>query len=122
MAEPMTPEIDRPNGEKAAADLNRETFEYPDYASAFYFVGDGGDMYRNEQRIREFLRLSEAERGFGEHMLSAIMLGGQSQRRELANIFGDDHTTVASDFATLIEQGMYKFDEDIEAYLRDKTI
>lgn len=45
-----------------------------------------------------------------------------SYRRELADIFGDEHTTVAPDFETLIEQSMYKFDEDIEAYLRDKTI
>lgn len=107
--------------QKAAADLNRETFEYPDYASAFYFIGDGQDTAGNSQRIREFLRLSEAERGFGEHMLSAIMLGNESQRRELAAIFGDDHTTVAPDFETLIEQSMYKFDEDIAAYLADKT-
>ena len=55
-------------------------------------------------------------------MLSAIMLGDESQRQELAAIFGDEHTTVAPDFDTLIEQSMYKFDEDIEAYLRDKII
>ena len=55
-------------------------------------------------------------------MLSAIMLGNESQRRELAAIFGDDHTTVAPNFEALIEQSMYKFDEDIEAYLADKTV
>lgn len=53
-------------------------------------------------------------------MLSAIMLGSESQRKELADIFGNEHTTVAPDFDTLIEQSMQKFDEDIEAYLEDK--
>lgn len=108
--------------QKAAADLNKETFEYPDYASAFYFVGDGEDTSGNSARIKEFLGLLDSEHGFGEHMLSAIMLGDESQRRGLAAIFGDEHTTVAPDFEALIEQSMYKFDEDIEAYLRDKTI
>lgn len=107
--------------QKAAADLNKETFEYPDYASAFYFIGDGQDTSGNSQRIKEFLRLIDSEQGFGEHMLSAIMLGDESQRKALAVIFGADHTTVAPDFDTLIEQSMYKFDEDIEAYLADKT-
>lgn len=106
---------------KAAADLNGETFEYPDYASAFYFVGDGQDTSGNSGKIKEFLELVDAEQGFGGHLLSAIMLGDESQREELAKIFGDDHTTVAPDFATLIEQSMYKFDEDIGAYLADKT-
>ena len=107
---------------RAAKDLNEETFEYPDYASALYFVRDGGDTSGNAQRIKEFLRLNQAERGFGEHMLSAIMLGDESQRQELAAIFGDDHTTVAPDFDTLIERSMEKFDEDITAYLQNKTI
>jgi len=108
--------------QKAAADLNKETFEYPDYASAFYFIGDGQDTSGNSVRIREFLKLLDSEHGFGKHMLSAIMLGNESQRRELAAIFGDGHTTVAPDFDTLIEQSMYKFDEDIGDYLRDKVI
>lgn len=108
--------------QKAAADLNKETFEYPDYASAFYFVGDGQDTSGNSQKVKEFLQLTESESGFGEHMLSAIMLGNESQRKELAAIFGDEHTTVAPNFEDLIEQSMYKFDEDIEAYLADKTI
>lgn len=108
--------------QKAARDLSKETFEYPDYASALYFVGDGQDMHGNAQRIREFLKLSEADHGFGDHMLSAIMLGDESQRKELADIFGDEHTTVAPDFESLIEQSMGKFDEDIKAYLRNKTI
>ncbi|OGK19707.1 hypothetical protein A3D80_01865 [Candidatus Roizmanbacteria bacterium RIFCSPHIGHO2_02_FULL_40_13b] len=108
--------------QKAAADLNREMLEYPDYASAFYFIGDGEDTQGNSQQISEFLRLREEERGFGGHMVSAIMLGDEPQRIELAKIFGDENTTVAPNFDTLIEQSMYKFDEDIEAYLADKTI
>lgn len=108
--------------QKAAEDLNRETFEFPDYASAFYFIGDGRDTVGNSERIEEFLSISEAEGGFGSHLLSAIMLGDEAQRRELVAIFGDDHTTVAPDFEALVEQSMYKFDEDMEAYLADKTI
>lgn len=108
--------------QQAAAELNRETFEYPDYASAFYFIGDGQDTSGNSTTVREFLKLTEAESGFGQHMISAIMLGGETQRQELAAIFGDEHTTVAPDFEALIEQSMYKFDDDIEAYLADKTI
>lgn len=108
--------------QKATADLNRETFEYPDYASSFYFIGDGEDTAGNAQNIREFLKLSEGEHGFGKHLLSAIMLGNESQRQELAAIFGNEHTTVAPNFEALIEQSMYKFDEDIGDYLKDKTI
>lgn len=107
---------------EAAVALNREVSEYPDYASAFYFIGDGEDTSGNSQKVREFLRLRESEHGFGGHMISAIMLGDESQRQELAAIFGDEHTTVAPDFDTLIEQSMYKFDEDIEAYLVDKIV
>lgn len=108
--------------QRAAAALNAETFEYPEYASAMYFIGDGQDTSGNSKKITQFLRLTEEEQGFGNHMLSAIMLGKESQRRELAEIFGDDHTTVAPDFETLIERSMEKFNEDIETYLADKTV
>ncbi|MDP3763393.1 MAG: transglutaminase domain-containing protein [bacterium] len=106
---------------KAAAELNKQVEEYPDYASAFYFVGDGGDTYGNAANITRFLQLNESERGFGEHMYSAILLGNEAQRRELANIFGDEHTNVAPDFDELIEKSMDKFDEDLEEYLKTKT-
>jgi hypothetical protein len=101
--------------------LNEEVENYPDYASALYFVGDGGDTCGNAGNIRTFLQINEAEHGFGEHMYSAILLGDESQRRELADIFGDEHTNVSPDFVTLIEQSMDKFEEDLEEYLRDKT-
>lgn len=107
--------------QRAAAGLNRQRERYPDYASAMYFIGDGGDTCGNAQNIREFLKRNDAERGFGEHLHSAILLGDESQRRELADIFGDDHTNVAPNFDELIEQSMGKFADDIEAYLRDKT-
>jgi len=106
---------------KAAGELNKEVEEYPDYASAFYFVGDGGDTCGNAANIRNFLAINETERGFGEHMYSAILLGNEAQRRELAEIFGDEHTNVAPDFDELIEKSMDKFDEDIEEYLKTKT-
>ena len=106
---------------KAASELNKQAEEYPDYASAFYFVGDGGDTHGNAANITRFLQVNEAERGFGEHMYSAILLGNESQRRELAKIFGDEHTNVAPDFDELIEKSMEKFDEDLEEYLKTKT-
>ncbi len=105
---------------KAAADLNKQVEEYPDYASAFYFVGDGGDTHGNATNITRFLQINESERGFGEHMYSAILLGGESQRQELAVIFGDEHTNVAPDFDELIEKSMDKFDEDLGEYLKIK--
>ena len=106
---------------KAANELNKLVEEYPDYASAFYFVGDGGDTHGNAANITKFLQINESERGFGEHMYSAILLGNESQRRELAEIFGDEHTNVAPDFDDLIEKSMDKFDEDLEEYLKTKT-
>ena len=105
---------------KAAHELNKQVVEYPDYASAFYFIGDGGDTYGNAANITKFLQLNEAERGFGRHMYSAILLGNESQRQELANIFGAEHTNVAPNFAELVEKSMDKFDEDLEEYLRTK--
>lgn len=106
---------------KAAQELNKQVEEFPDYASAFYFVGDGGDTYGNSANITKFLQMNETERGFGEHMYSAILLGNEAQRQELANIFGDEHTNVAPDFGELIEKSMDKFDEDLEEYLKTKT-
>lgn len=106
---------------KAASELNKQVEEYPDYASAFYFVGDGGDTYGNAANIRRFLQINESERGFGEHMYSAILLGNEAQRQELVNIFGDEHTNVAPDFDELIEKSMDKFDEDLEEYLKTKV-
>lgn len=106
---------------RAAAELNKQVEEYPDFASAFYFVGDGGDTHGNAANITRFLRINESERGFGEHMYSAILLGGESQRQELAVIFGDEHTNVVLNFDELIERSMDKFDEDLEEYLKTKT-
>ena len=106
---------------KAAEELNKQVEEFPDYASAFYFVGDGGDTHGNAANITRFLQINESERGFGEHMYSAILLGDEAQRRELAEIFGNEHTNVAPDFDELIEKSMDKFDEDLEEYLKTKT-
>lgn len=103
---------------KAAEDLNEQSQSYPDYASAMYFVGDGDDTCGNAANVRAFLQTNESERGFGEHMYSAILLGDESQRQALAAIFGDEHTTVAPDFEALIEKSMERFDEDVEYHLR----
>jgi len=107
---------------KAAGDLNEEVRKYPDYASAFYFVGDGGDTCGNKDRIKEFIKMNDDENGFGEHMHSAILLGNESQRKELSEIFGDEHTNVAPNFEELIEQSMERFNDDIEEYLSNKTL
>ncbi len=107
---------------KAAQTLGDEVADYPDYASALYFVGDGGDTCGNARNISAFLRDNDAERGFGEHMYSAVLLGDESLRGTLAEIFGDDHTNVAPDFNQLIEQSMLKFNDDIEEYLREKQV
>ncbi|MSU55260.1 MAG: hypothetical protein EXS46_01830 [Candidatus Taylorbacteria bacterium] len=106
---------------KAASKLNEQVEEYPDYASAFYFVGDGGDTCGNTENITRFLEVNDSEHGFGEHMYSAILLGNESQRKELAVIFGDEHTNVAPDLGELIEKSMDKFDEDLGEYLKTKT-
>lgn len=106
---------------RASSDLNEETYDYPDYASALYFIGDGEDTCGNEANIKKFLEIKDAEHGFGKHMLAAIMLGDERVRAKLAEIFGDEHTTVADDFDELIEKNMLKFDEDIEVYLKGKT-
>lgn len=106
---------------EASEDLNRETFKFPNYASSLYYMGDGEDTCNNAGNIKRFLNLSESEQGFGDHMLSAIMMGNETQRKALAGIFGEDHTTVAPDFDTLIEESMYKFDGDIGAYFAGKT-
>ncbi len=107
---------------KAAEDLNRESSNYPDYASAFYLVGDGDDTNGNSDNVRKFLEMDDRERGFGDHMRSAIMLGDESQRQTLADIFGDEHTAVAPDFEALVEQAMDRFENDITEYLKQKTI
>ena len=105
---------------KAASELNKQFEEFPDYASALYFVGDGEDTCDNVTNIKKFLQINESEHGFGEHLYSAILLGNEAQRRELAEIFGDEHTNVAPDFDELIEKSMDRFDENLEEYLKTK--
>lgn len=106
---------------QAADSLSREAAEYPDYASAMYFTGDGGDTCGNTENIRKFLSTNNAEHGFGDHMYNAIFLGNEQERAALATIFGDEHTKVAGDFDTLIERSMEQFEDDLEAYLANKV-
>lgn len=103
---------------KAAADLNKERKNYPDFASAFYFMGDGGDTHGNANNIRNFLQINETEKGFGRHMHSAILLGSAAERAALAEIFGEEHTAVAGNFDTLVETSMLQFEKDISNYTR----
>jgi hypothetical protein len=106
---------------KVAAQLNEETAKFPDYASAFYFFGDGGDTEGNGPNIRKFMENNDEENGFGRHMRSATLVGNESQRRELAAIFGDDNTEVAGTLEELIQTSMRKFEQDIQGYLEDKV-
>lgn len=101
----------------AAEDLHAEMDDYPDYASAFYFVGDGDDTHGNANKVRQFLEADDRERGLGQVMRSAILLGEEKDRQALGAIFGNENTTVASTFEDLVEQSMYRFDEQIEQYL-----
>ena len=105
----------------AAADLNDEKYQFPDYVSAFYLMGDGGDTCGNTARIKQFLELSDELTGFGHHIKSATLLGGKSEKAALAQIFGDENTTVAVNFEELVDQSMDKFDFDIENYTRNLT-
>lgn len=107
--------------QRAAAALSEQAYENPDYASAMYFIGDGGDTKGNSEKIRQFLLAKDKEEGFGNHMLSAILLGSESERSALAGIFGEEHTTVAGDFEELLTQSMERFSDDIEEYLKGKT-
>ncbi len=101
-------------------ELNKQVAQYPEYASALYFVGDGEDTCNNGENIRKFLAASEAQKGFGQHLYCATLLGTPAQRKTLADIFGDDHTRVAPEFETLIEESMNSFEDDLEAYLSTK--
>ena len=105
----------------AARRLSAESYDYPDYASALYFIGDGGDGCGNSENIKKFMRINDEEDGFGTHMYSAVMLGGEQERQILADLFGDEHTTVAATFPELVEQNMLRFDDDICSYLENKT-
>lgn len=105
----------------AAADLNEEKYQFPDYVSAFYLMGDGDDTCGNTERIKQFLEMSDETTGFGHHMKSATLLGGTSEKEALAKIFGDENTTVAGNFEELVDQSMDKFDFDIENYTRNLT-
>lgn len=107
---------------KAGRELNEETFEFPDYMSAFYFIGDGGDTCGNKANIKNFLGDSDSTAGFGEHIVSATMLGNERQRAELAEIFGDEKTSVAPDFNTLLKKSMEQFDDDISYYMEGKVV
>lgn len=103
---------------RAGADLNKQVADYPDFLSALYFIGDGDDTCGNSQKIKTYLQNTDSERGgFGNHLLSAIMLGSEELRSTLASIFGAEATSVAQNLDQLIEKSMLKFEEDITGYL-----
>lgn len=103
---------------KASEDLNGQARKFPDHASALYFLGDGDDTCHNQANIQKFLHMNEEEGGFGTHMKSAILLGQEKDRKILANLFGDENTTVAGDFESLVERSMDQFAHDIGHYTK----
>lgn len=68
-------------------------------------------LYYRTSKTPKFLNLNDTEKGFGEHMYSAILVRPESQRQELAKIFGDEHTCVAPDFDELIEVNMERYEK-----------
>ena len=101
---------------KSAESLNTEKEEHPDYLSALYFIGDGGDNM-NKTAIKTFLETSEEEGGFGEHMKSAVLIGKESDKAVLSELFGEENTDVASNFEDLVESNMVRFEEDVTDYI-----
>jgi hypothetical protein len=101
----------------AARNLTEESRQYPDHVSVMYFLGDGGDTCGNATKVREFMDSNDQEHGFGRHLHSAILLGTEEERQALADIFGEDHTTVAPDFDELVQQTMTQCARDIKGYV-----
>ncbi len=110
-----------PAVQKVAAGLNQEKDQYPEYLSAFYLIGDGGDTCNNEDNIRTLVESDSESGGLGEHIKSATLIGNESQRKALSDIFGDENTEVASTMEEVIEMNMERVLEDIEAYVEDLT-
>lgn len=110
----------------SAHNLDEVSRRFPEYASSMYFVGDGEDTgggyggSRNPE-IRRFMETSRDRGGFGKHMRHAIMLGDESQRRVLADVFGDDHTAVASDLEGLFRTWTHQFERDVRHVYPDNV-
>lgn len=102
--------------QKGATDLDKEVAAYPDFMSALYLFGDGGDTCGNKEKIRDFLEATEQEQGFGDHAKNAFLIGSETERGELAGVFGDENTRVGGTLEELIEQSMEKFDDDVSFY------
>ncbi|MBP9820078.1 hypothetical protein KBC79_05085, partial [Candidatus Woesebacteria bacterium] len=107
--------------EHVATQLNAQKQEFPDYTSAFYFMGDGEDTCGNSGRVRQFLQAKDADPGFGDHLVSAIVLGGQLEFQQLSAIFGPESTAVARTFDELVEKAMENFERDITNYVSSLT-
>ena len=104
--------------QRMSGDLNDQKRQYPNHASSLYVVGDGGDTCGNKENIQSFLEGSGDQGFFGEHMRSAIMLGNEGQRKELAELFGDEHTSVADTFDGVLHKSMQQYDRDIMHYCK----
>jgi hypothetical protein len=76
-------------------------------------IGDGADTSGNNDRIKEFV-----ETGFGNTIVSAVMMGDESQKQVLAHLFGEDNTSVASTFDELMSTSMEQFQNNVRVYLK----
>ncbi len=114
---PPLPESE-PALEKASRDMDEFKKENPDYLSAMYFMGDGGDSFDNSDKIRAFMSNVDSTRGFGDHLQRAVLLGDESERESLSDLFGEANTTVAPDFEALVASMMKSCGKDVQRYMK----
>lgn len=103
----------------AAQSLSEAVDGDREYASALYLLGDGGDTCGNQERIKRLVS-PEGEDNTGEHMYAAMVLGSESDRQVLAQLFGNERTAVANSFEGQITISMEQFMRDIQGYLEEK--
>jgi hypothetical protein len=95
-------------------DIAEERRKFPHFASALTLVGDGGDTQGNTNTIRDFL----SEGFVGTLPPSAVMMGGEAEKRILSEMFGEENTAVTPDFSQVIEVSMEQFQQKLVTYLR----
>lgn len=112
-----------------AEGLNQESRDNPDYMSVLYFIGDGEDSNSDSRfggdpryylKIKNFVNNINPETGFGDHFRRAIFLGSEAEKRQLSNIFGEDNTSVCSDFDQLIDMFLDGVAADVQEYMVGK--
>lgn len=113
-----------------AAGLNQQVAEYPDYMSAFYFIGDGEDSRSDPRfggdpryylKIKRFVSNLNPQNGFGEHDVKrAIFMGSEQEKKQLSNIFGEENTSVCADFDQLVDMFLDGLAVDVQTYMTNR--